>query len=265
MLGFAQVTSASAQTATVVPVTTPSDMDPVTGAPGPSGSIRYPFGHVEPTLVCRPLFVCEVILEEGETVLNLAIGDSTRWVVATGQTGPAGSTPLVFVKPTVVGLQTNLVVTTTRRTYFLNLSSSANSTSSRISFSYPDEAAARQAAREAQADADAKERALDQASQLPLLPASQLDYNYAISGEKTIMPQKVFNDGVHTYIEFATLPNDLPIVIAIAQDGSEQVVNFRLLDKTFVVDSIHSGYDLAINAGTGRKGRGERRVYIRHK
>ncbi len=239
--------------------------DPLTGAPGPNGSIRYPYNHVEPTLICRPLYVCEVILEQGETVLNLAIGDSVRWVVATGQTGPGGGTPLVFVKPTVTGLQTNLVITTTRRTYYVNLSASPITSPARISFSYPDDAAANAAARQAQIDAEEKQRALEAASQLPLLPATQLDYNYKIEGEKSIAPQRVFNDGVHTYIEFASLPNDLPVVVAIAQDGSEEIVNFRLVDKTFIVDSTHSGYDLVLNAGTGRHGRGERRAYIRHK
>lgn len=239
-------------------------MDPSSGASGEYGSVRYPFNHVEPTLKCRPLFVCEILLQEGETVLNLAIGDSSRWVVATGQMGANGATPLVFVKPTAPNLTTNIVITTTRRTYFVDLASVQTSAPSRISFSYPDEAAAQAAAHAAQAEAEAHEKALDKAADLPLKPPSGVDANYRIAGDKSIAPQKVFNDGVHTYIEYESLPTDLPVVIAIAPDGSDQIVNFRLVGNTFIVDSIHSGYDLVLNAGTGRHGRGERRVSIRH-
>jgi len=227
----------------------------------PDGSLQYSFdSRTEPRLICRPLFICDIILQQGEVVLNVAIGDSLRWVIAAGQSGPSGSTPHVFVKPTEVGLTTNLVITTTKRTYYLRLESNSFTTAPRISFSYPADVA------EA-ASKEAQSQKLEQNNdpELPVVPIDQLDYNYRIQGAPEITPSKVYNDGVHSYIEFTTLPVDLPIVLAIAPDGSDQIVNYRLKGSIFIVDGIQSGFDLVLNAGTGNHGKGERRVYIRHK
>lgn len=238
----------------------PVRMPAVTQAP--DGSTRYVFGtNVEPLLTCRPLFVCDVTLQAGETILNIAIGDSVRWVVATAQSGPGGATPHVFLKPTERDLATNLVITTTKRTYYLRLDSADFLSSPRISFSYPDDdaaaALAKAAAQRAQAAEDAAVR--------PVLPPSQLDYNYRIEGAREILPQRAYNDGVHSFIDYETLPTDLPVVYAVAPDGADQIVNYRLRGKTFVVDGVASGFDLVLDGGTGKHGRGERRAYIRHK
>ena len=225
------------------------------------GSLRYPYrGGLEPTLTCKPLYVCDVTLEAGETILNLAIGDSARWVIAAAQSGPSGSIPHVFIKPTESDLQTNLLITTTKRVYYLRLTANGSTVEpSRISYSYPDEEAAAQAARDAKATiADVV------VPELPLLPPDQLDYNYRIQGAKEIQPTKVYNDGVHSYIQYNALPTDLPVVYAVAADGSDQIVNYRLKDTIFVVDGIPTGFDLVLNGGTGKHGRGERRVFVRH-
>jgi len=227
----------------------------------PDGSIRYPYGgRFEPTLVCRPLFVCDVILEQGESVINIAVGDSVRWVIASAQSGPSGSTPHVFVKPTQVRLSTNLVVTTSKRVYYVRLVSANDAANPRLSFSYPDEEAAAAAARAAAEQAKLE----DEASEIPLLPPDKLDYKYKVVGAPEIQPSKVYNDGVHTFIEFAALPTDLPVVYAVAPDGSQQIANFRLREKTFIVDGIQSGFNLVLNGGTGHNGHGQRTVYIRH-
>ncbi len=95
---------------------------------GPDGVLRYPFGErTPPTLRCKPLFVCDLVLEPGETIVNVAVGDSVRWLIAPASSGGGdGATPHVLVKPTEAGLRTNLIVTTNRRTYYLTLVSSYN-------------------------------------------------------------------------------------------------------------------------------------------
>lgn len=229
---------------------------------GPDGSLHYEYGgRNEPTVRCRPLYICDVVLQSGENVLNVAIGDSARWMIAPGASGASGVTPHVFIKPTESGLSTNLVITTSKRVYYIRLMSSAKAESSRISFWYPEDAAAAQVQRVAAE----RKREEDIASQLPLLPPDKLDFNYRIDGARDIMPQKVYNDGVHTFIEYATLPTDLPVLYAVTREGSDQIVNYRLRDNVFVVDGIQNGFDLVLNAGTGKHGRGELRTAIRHK
>src|SRR5215469_15000205 len=90
---------------------------------GPDGVLRYPYGErTPPMLRCMPLFVCDLVLEPGETIVNVAVGDSVRWLIAPASSGTSGgATSHVLVKPTEPGLRTNLIVTTSRRAYYLTL------------------------------------------------------------------------------------------------------------------------------------------------
>ncbi|MBV8643241.1 MAG: TrbG/VirB9 family P-type conjugative transfer protein [Candidatus Eremiobacteraeota bacterium] len=240
---------------------------PVAAAPaapryvGSDGVLRFPFPGPEPTVTCRPLFVCDVSLQPGESILNIGAGDTARWVIAAAQSGPGGNTPHVFIKPTEADLRTNLIVTTTKHVYYVRLVSAGAVVNPRIGFYYPDEEA--QAALDRQREAQRQQA--EHASDLPLVPPDRLDTAYNVSGERSLFPSKVYNDGLHTYVEYRTLPSDLPVVFGIALDGTNQIVNYRLKDNVFIVDGTPSGVDLVLNAGTGRHGRGERRVYIRHK
>lgn len=230
-----------------------------------AGVVRYPYPGATPTLACAPLEVCTVMLQSGESVLNVATGDSARWIIATASSGPGGGTPIVLIKPKEARLRTNLVVTTTGHVYYVNLVSGTSWHNSRIAFYYPaEDAAALSVATRAAMDAE-RARLADQESALPRLPPDRLDRNYRISGTTRFTPHSVYSDGVHTYVEFAPLPSDLPVLVAVQPDGSDQIVNYRLLGSTFVVDGLPSGIDLVLNAGTGRRDRGEQRVQIRHK
>src|SRR5579863_10293673 len=146
---------------------------PIAGA---DGVLRYPFGErTPPTLRCKPLFVCDLVLEPGETIVNVAVGDSVRWLIAPASSGGADSaTPHVLVKPTEAGLRTNLIVTTNRRTYYLTLVSSYNNPMLRIGFLYPQDPqqayATTAVSRGMRANAPLAETAID-----------KLDFNYRTS------------------------------------------------------------------------------------
>src|ERR1700676_3939260 len=84
---------------------------------GPDGVLRYPFGErTPPTLRCMPLSVCDLVLEPGESIVNVAVGDSIRWLIAPAMSGPADSaTPHLLIKPTEAGLRADPTVTKKRR------------------------------------------------------------------------------------------------------------------------------------------------------
>ena len=68
--------------------------------------------------------VTVVSLQPGEELVTVAAGDTVRWIV--GDTSSGGGADLrvnVLVKPIRSGLKTNLVITTSRRTYLLELTS----------------------------------------------------------------------------------------------------------------------------------------------
>jgi P-type conjugative transfer protein TrbG len=227
----------------------------------PDGSVRYNFGRQPaPLLVCKPHHVCDITLDSGESVLNMAIGDSTLWVIAGGQSGPSGTTPHVFVKPMQTALDTNLVITTTKRVYDVALRSADDAKRSRISFFYFDEDAAAKAAT-AQHERLTVESVL---AGTPLVGADKADAKYKVDGDAALTPDKVFNDGVRTFIEWKVLPSELPGVVTVTKEGASQPVNFRVVGNAYVVDNVSPNYDLVLAAGKDRHGRAERRASIRH-
>jgi P-type conjugative transfer protein TrbG len=227
----------------------------------PDGSMRFDYGRrPTPVLVCKPHYVCDITLDSGESVLNMAIGDSARWVIAGGQSGPSGTTPHIFVKPTQPGLDTNLVITTTKRVYDVVLRSAVDAKYSRISFFYADLDAAAKAAIAQQVRA-AVEGAL---SGTPLVSADRADSKYKVTGEPVILPDKVFNDGARTYIQWKALPVELPAVFEIGKDNAQHPQNFAVVGTSYIIDGINPSYDLVLAAGTEKHGRPERRASIRH-
>jgi len=227
----------------------------------PDGSIRYDYGRrPQPLLVCKPQFVCDIALDSNESVLNMAIGDAAHWVIAGGHSGPGGATPHVFVKPEQANLETNLVITTTKRVYNVALKSASDAPHPMIMFAYADDEAALRAAA-----AEHERQAIDAIlAGTPLVAADKADAKYKMTGDTSILPERVFNDGVRTYISWKTLPAELPSVWSAPAGATAQPVNFRVVGTTYVVDAVNPSYDLVIAADTDRHGRGERRVLIRH-
>ena len=74
------------------------------------GFVVFPYGERQPILYCKPLRVCDIQLEAGEGVLNIALGDSERWIASKMESGPEDARQAhVVVKPTEFDLSTNLV------------------------------------------------------------------------------------------------------------------------------------------------------------
>src|SRR3546814_8064151 len=68
--------------------------------------------------------VTVVSLQPGEELVTVAAGDTVRWIVGDTSSGSGEALRVnVLVKPTRSGLKTNLVITTSRRTYLLELTS----------------------------------------------------------------------------------------------------------------------------------------------
>ena len=110
------------------------------------GQVIFPYDHSQPEVRCSPLRACDIELESGEIVRDVALGDSERWVAQPLKSGDVEhSVPHVVVKPKAYGLSTNLVIGTTRRTYHLRLISPRESTRGEsadhrhVSFYYPDQ------------------------------------------------------------------------------------------------------------------------------
>jgi P-type conjugative transfer protein TrbG len=226
----------------------------------PDGSIRFTFGHrPTPHLTCQPQHVCDIALDSsGETIIDLEIGNSNHWSVAQGHSGTGEWTPHIFVRPTQAGLDTNLVITTTKRTYNISLRSAQTFDEASISFSYPLSSADRSTIAKQQHQAIAFVL-----NGNPAVGPERLDTAYTISGDSAAAPAKVFNDGSRTYIQWMALPPALPNVVLptrTAKTSFIPMVNFRVVGSTYIVDELGTNYDLVWNLHA----RNEKRVSVHH-
>lgn len=219
---------------------------PVVSRPG---EVSFIFGASNPTLVCSLLRVCDIALEPGENVVDIKVGDSTRWIIERSASGsPQGIVEHVTVKPTDIGLISNLRIYTDRRSYYLDLKSSDKEYMPLVRFLYPESALQKFAQVKAQLQQQEAERAR-QTLQVGRadFDLTALNFNYQISGAKEILPLRVFNDKRKTYIQMSPqlmLQGRLPALVAVHKDGGllsdpqTALINYRIIDNNFVVDGL---------------------------
>ncbi|QHP66077.1 P-type conjugative transfer protein TrbG (plasmid) [Bradyrhizobium sp. LCT2] len=197
---------------------------------GTDGKVVFLFGEVQPSVVCSPLEVCDIELEAGEVVRDVLVGDTVRWKVEPATSGAVGGQAIhLIVKPSEPGLVTSMVVTTSRRTYHIQLKSNATQYMARIGFEYPEDVASRLADVNARIGSDAIPGAG--------VPAEQLSFAYSVSGSASWRPTRVYSDGVKTYIQFpSSLSGQDAPVLFVVSGGQNRIVNYRLKGDMMVVD-----------------------------
>ena len=231
---------------------------------GDNGAVMFLYGAALPSVVCAPLYVCDIALQPGEVVNDVNIGDAVRWKVSPSVSGTgADKVTHVLIKPTDAALKTDLVISTDRRTYTIQLVSTAKHWMPLVAFKYPDDIKREWAAYEQhQAQHDAAD----------ILPngkdLARLDFGYALGGDNPAWkPLRVYSDGSKTFIQMpATVSSgDLPALVALAPDGGwfssakTQIVNYRLDGDTYVVDKVLSHAELISGVGSDQE-----RVTITH-
>lgn len=227
---------------------------------GTNGEVMYPYGQSHPTITCAPLRLCVIELIPGERITNIAIGDSARWLV---EETMAGSTPVLDIKPTAAGLETNLSVATTSRLYYLTLVSDKTAYTPMVGFYDPATIAAQaQAAEEvASAARTAAAATIKRRTVLPLgeVDPARLNFDFACTvrhhwwqspPRPDFFPERVFQGGGHTYLE---MPPRMkwgvaPAVFAV-EGGQTALVNSRLVNGYIVIDGEPKKFQLAVGTG----------------
>ena len=100
----------------------------------------YPYNQKpEPAVDCAPLRTTDIQLQPGETITDVALGDTERWMATPAASGdPRNAVPHLAVKPQVPGIETNLTIYTTKHIYHLLLRSRGRAMQE-VEFYYPDE------------------------------------------------------------------------------------------------------------------------------
>ena len=223
-------------------------------APGTDGAVSFVYGATAPSIVCAVLQVCDVELQAGEQVNAVNLGDTARWLVEPAVSGSgAGEATHLIIKPLDVGLQTNLVVTTDRRTYHMQLRSTRVEYMAHVVFAYPEDAAAKWKAVTRRAELTHSTGTLPGTGEY----LGNLDFKYLIDGNARWKPVRVYNDGVKTIIEMPRVmeQTEAPSLLVVRRDGNpkkdtdQAIVNYRVQGDRYIVDQIFDKAILIVGVG----------------
>lgn len=195
---------------------------------GADGKVIFLFGETQPSVVCSPLQVCDIELQGGEIVRDVLVGDTVRWKVEPATSGAASGQAIhLVVKPSETGLSTSMVVTTSRRTYHIQLKSHPSQYMARVGFDYPEDVSTRLAA-------------ISQRMEIGNVEGhapENLTFAYSVSGDAPWRPKRVYSDGEKTYIQFprSLRGQDAPVLF-IVSGGQNRIVNYRLKQEVMIVD-----------------------------
>jgi P-type conjugative transfer protein TrbG len=188
-------------------------------------------------LYTAPMRVTDITLEAGERIIGQpASGDIVRWVLAIGKSLENGiEQQHLYLKPTRPGLQTNLVLNTNKRSYFLELHSYEKTYMASVKWRYPQDEVERLAT-------DAAEAAALRRNGAPVTSVENLNFGYrikVIDGDPNWTPTQVFDDGRKTFIRFpgAMLAREAPVLFVMRKKET-QLVNYRVKRDIYVVDRL---------------------------
>jgi type IV secretion system protein TrbG len=193
--------------------------------------------------------VTDIGLEPGEKLVSVSAGDTVRWVVADTTSGEGKDASVhVLIKPIAAHLDTNLVITTDRRTYHLELHATASTYMASVTWTYP--GAELNLLRKRHADAALAASAVADTG----VNIEALRFRYRLEGDAPWKPRQVFDDGAKVYILFPTgLPQgEAPPLFVLGGDGQSALVNYRVRGTTYIVDRLFAAAELRLGTAPQR-------------
>ncbi|MER8751218.1 P-type conjugative transfer protein TrbG [Mesorhizobium sp. M1050] len=195
-------------------------------------------------LYAAPERVTDISLQPGEKLTSVSAGDTVRWVIGDTVSGSGDDQRThVLVKPFAPGLTTNLVITTDRRSYHLQLQSTEKTAMAALSWTYSEDQLMALRRRNAQAEAE-----MPAASNVAL---ENIRFRYSITGDTPPWrPTRAFDDGSKVYIEFPRRidQGEAPPLFIVGADGDNQLVNYRMHGNYYIVERLFAAAELRLGA-----------------
>jgi type IV secretion system protein TrbG len=227
------------------------------------GSVLYPYDEEpQPELDCAPLRTTDIQLQPGETITDVAMGDTERWMATPASSGdPRNPVPHLAVKPQAPSIETNLTIYTTKHIYHILLRSRGHAMQE-VEFYYPDEVLAAMKDADVNAAKPKEEATVDPPGddntgggviKIAAVDPAQLNFSYKIDGPNLpFRPIRAFDDGSHVYIQMAPgiKTSNAPALLIAAGNGT-QMVNYRVEGNYYVVDRLFNQAILV--SGVGRE------------
>lgn len=185
--------------------------------------------------------ITNIALEPGESLTGagpIAAGDTARWIIGDTESGSGVARRVhILVKPTRPDITTNLVITTDRRIYMLELRAGQNPYMPAVAWAYPAPPASQRAS----------------IPTTPITPAAAArHYRYGITGDTPPWrPVTVYDDGRRVYVEFprGIVQGEMPPFFVLGSDGEPQIVNSRVHQNILIVDRIFGAAELRLGSG----------------
>ena len=172
--------------------------------------------------------------EQGETIGTISMGNPSLWLFES-----LGNR--LFLKPVGEdGSETNMTVITSKKVYHFELMArEAKGIADKnlifvVKFVYPDE-------KEKNIVEFAKTNLSDEPD---LRDLSKYNFNYQYTGEKSIAPSKVFDNGQFTYFQFSNKNSEIPAIFNVDADGFESLVNYRVSADYVIVERVGAQFTL---------------------
>ncbi|HEV3156506.1 MAG TPA: TrbG/VirB9 family P-type conjugative transfer protein [Candidatus Baltobacteraceae bacterium] len=226
--------------------------------------------HQQYHVSCAAHYECDIEFQAGEQINDGFNSAPTDWDPHVGYSGEGDLKPHLVLRPEHAGLRTNIILTTTRRTYYLLVTSFSSDTPLYYAFRYPEDIARMKAI--AQAERDRRRNAVTHATPVPTptpvdvanIDQVCMDASYAVTEPekgrhapepgiwKPWIPEKMCNDGRHTFLQFhpaPEVPADLPIVLVRGAEG-DTIINYTYnanLNR-YVIDGVHDRLVLELGA-----------------
>ncbi|AHJ69146.1 Conjugal transfer protein TrbG [Granulibacter bethesdensis] len=193
--------------------------------------------------------ITDIALEPGESLTGAGpiaagdtarwiIGDTARWIIGDTESGSGDTRRVhVLVKPTRADLATNLVITTDRRFYMIELHAGERPYMPSVAWSYPAPLPSQQPVVPA----------------TPIIPAAaERTYRYALTGDAPPWrPVSVYDDGRHVYVEFprGIVQGEMPPLFVVGPEGEPEIVNSRVHGNVLIVDRLFGAAELRLGKG----------------
>jgi type IV secretion system protein TrbG len=220
--------------------------------PGIDGVVRFQYGRSQPVLVCAPLQVCAILLDKDEVVTGHQLGDPMNWTFTTPQNG----NNTIVLKPNTSNVNTNVLIFTmkngARRQYSIKLVAHTNRYMPFVGFSYPDDVQAQNAQYYAGVQSTIAKQEKEQIKNNAkyALNTDSLDYRFEVRGSAPFKIDRVYTDGIKTFIDLKTTSkgDELPVFMAETSDKKDLMTNYMYdADKNrYVIDyKLKTGYLIA--------------------
>ena len=203
-----------------------------------------------------PEQVTDIALQTGERLVDVSAGDTLRWVLGNTTSGSGeGARTHILVKPTGPDLTTNLVVTTDRRAYHLELHSTDGTYMAALSWRYPQDELLALRGRAAAAEREAANTVAERVN------IASLNFAYRISGDRPAWrPLRAFDDGSRTYVQ---MPDGgeaavRPPLFVLTNEDEPSLVNYRVRGQSYVVDGLFDAAELRLGGKRQQRVRIER-------